>query len=220
MPIKPEIIEEMLKNIGLLKDAQIKEALRQQRDTRERLGLILLRNGYIDDENIRNVVVAQLGLRLEKLKDHKIDPGIVGKIPVVFAHHHRVVPIGFDGTSLTVATDNPFNFLAFNNFRTFLDCELKGVLTTDSDIDEFLNTYYGLKEGAPIDTLVAGMGKGQKTPFQKLGEKAAEEEAPVVKLVSLLIPGIQHMQRNLIYKPLQTHVKPFLSITIGLKLRI
>ena len=50
MPIKPQIIEEMLKSIGLLENEQIKDALRQQRDTRERLGLILLRKGYIADE--------------------------------------------------------------------------------------------------------------------------------------------------------------------------
>ena len=48
MPIMPpteEAVKEMLKGTGLLKSDEIKDALRLQRDTRERLGLILLRKG-------------------------------------------------------------------------------------------------------------------------------------------------------------------------------
>lgn len=191
MAIKPEVIEEMLKGIGLLKANHIKEALRLQRDTRERLGLILLREGYISDENIRDLVTTQLGIGFETIRNLKIDPGIIGKIPVAFAHHHRVIPLNSTDNILTIATDNPFNFLAFNNFKSFLGYDIEGTLTTDQDIDELLDNYYALKEEAPIDTLVAGMGKGAKVTLRgrAIKEEAVpkEEETPVVKLVGLLM---------------------------------
>ena len=150
MAIRPQIIEKMLKSVGLLKDEQIKDALRQQRDTRERLSLILLTKDYIKDENIRNMAVMQLGIKLEKIKDVKIDQHIIRKVPVTFAHHHRIIPVSFDNNTLTLATDNPFNFLAFTNFKAFLGCEVNGILTAEQDINELLDIHYGLKEGAPI----------------------------------------------------------------------
>ena len=189
MPIRPEVIEEMLKSIGLLKEEQIRKALRQQRDTRKRLGLILLSEGYISDENIRNMVVTQLGVKLEKISNIKIDKDIIRKVPVTFAHHHRVIALGFEGDTITLATDNPFNFLAFNNFKVFLGHEIQGVLTESGDIDESLQIHYVMKEGAPIDALVAGMGKQQKVTLREMKEHkpVSEKETPVVKLVSLLI---------------------------------
>jgi type II secretion system protein E len=191
MAIKPEIIEEMLKAIGLLKAEQIKEVLRLQRDTRERLGLILSRKGYITDENILNLVVTQLGAKIEEVKGLKIEPEVLKKVTVTFAQHHRVIPLKFGDNSLILATDNVFNFLAFGNFKTFLNFDIEGVLITEKDIDELLNRYYSVKEGAPIDTLVAGMDKRRKAPLAKLKEKkelpGEEEETPVIKLVSLLV---------------------------------
>lgn len=190
MPIKPEIIAEMLKGVGLLKAEHIKEALRIQRDTRERLGLILFKKGYINDEDILNLVIAQLGTGPEETKSLKIDPEIIKKVPLSFAHHHRIIPIKFDDNILTVATDNPFNFLAFNNFKIFLNCGIEGILTKNEDINELLDRYYGLKEGAPITAFVAGMGETQKLTLREIEEAqplTKKEETPVVKLVSLLI---------------------------------
>lgn len=190
MAIKPEIIEEMLKGIGLLKAEQIKEALRLQRDTRERLSLILLKSGYINDENIRNLVITQLGTKLEETRNLKIESEIIRKVPMTFAHHHRVVPVNFDNNILTIATDNPFNFLAFDNFKAFFGYEIEGILTTDQDISVLLDKYYGFKEGAPIDALIAGMGKREKMASGEIKEEKPpekEKETPVVRLVSLLM---------------------------------
>ena len=206
MSIKPKVIEEMLKSIGLLKPEQIKDALRMQRDTRERLGLILLQKGYIKDENIRNLVVTQLGIKLEGVESIPVDSEIVKKIPMTFAHHHRVVPVRFDNGILTIATDNPFNLLALNNFKGFFDYEIEGVLTSEDDIDELLDKYYGLREGAPIDALVAGMGKRQKVTYKTISEEkaVAEEETPVVKLVSLLIAeGFKKRASDIHIEPLE-----------------
>lgn len=192
MSIKPEIIEEMLKGTGLLRADEIRDALRLQRDTRERLGLILLRKGYISDENIRSVVTAQIGIETEKTENLKIESDTLRKVPMTFAHHHRVIPIKFENDILTIATDNPFNFLAFGNFKFFLGHKIEGILTAEQDVDDLLGKYYGLKEGAPIDALVSGMDSHKKVALREIeGENAhplsKEEETPVIKLVSLLI---------------------------------
>ena len=190
--MKSETIEEMLKSIGLVTASQIKDSLRAQRDSRERLGLILLRKGYINDENIRNIVATQLGVNIEETQNLKIEPEIIRKIPTTFAHHHRVIPIKQDNDTLTIATDNPFNFLAFDNFRLFFGYKIEGILTKEQDINDLMVKYYGVKNGAPLDVFVAGMDdKDKKVTLRDVTEEkdrtVKEAETPVVKLVSLLI---------------------------------
>lgn len=193
MIIRPVVIEEMLKGIGLVRAEEIKEALHIQRDTRERLGLIFLKKGYISDENIRDLVVAQLGVGIEEIRDLEIDQEVIKKVPSAFVHQHRVIPTNFSNNVITLATDNPFNFLAFNNFKSFLGYDIDGMLTSEKDIDELLKRYYSKREEAPLDTFVAGMEKKKKAAAGESEEElipkliAKEEDAPVVKLVSLLI---------------------------------
>jgi len=191
MYVRPEAIETMLKSTGLLKAEHLKAALREQRDTRERLSFIMLRNGYISDENIGEAVASQIGVKLESVGDTKIDLEVAKRAPTAFVHHHRVVPIGVEGDSLTLATDNPFNFLAFGNFKTFLGFnKIKGVLASSEDIDKLLGRYYASREGMPFENIIAGMDKREdKVVLREAAEKkiSADEDAPVVKLVSLLI---------------------------------
>jgi len=195
MAIKPEIIKETLKSIGLIKEKQLAEALREQKETRERLGLILVKKGYIKDEDIRNAVMTQLGIRPEETRNVHMEPEILRRAPSAFVHHHRVVPIKIENNTLTLATDNPFNFLAFENFKHFLGCEhIEGVLTTERDITALLEKYYSLKEETPINTFLAGMDKRDTALLKDATEKKLppkekeeEEETPIIKLVSLLI---------------------------------
>ncbi|MEA3305980.1 MAG: type II secretion system ATPase GspE, partial [Candidatus Omnitrophota bacterium] len=191
MTVKPETIEEMLKSIGLLTAWQIKDALRSQRNSKERLGLILLQKGYIKDENITSIVATQLGINIEETQHLEIKQDIIRKVSAAFAHHHRVIPIKHNNDILTIATDNPFNFLAFGNFKFLLGCKIEGVLTKERDMDELLERYYGIKNGAFLDVFVAGMDEDKKAALEGAGKEKApaskEEETPVVKLVSLLI---------------------------------
>ncbi len=191
MAVKAKAVEEMLKNIGLIRAGDIEEALRSQRETKERLGLILLRKGVIANENITDVVIAQLGISLVSLQAKIVEQDVVSRVPLTFAHHHRAVPISQNNGVLTLATDNPFNFSALGNFKLFLGFPVEAVLSTTVDVDEFLDKYYGMKDGAVIDTVMKDMGRHDKLAFHDMQEQEEgileEDTAPVVKLVNLLI---------------------------------
>ncbi len=194
MTIRPKKIEEMLKGIGLLTAAEIKEAQDIQRGTHERLGHILTIKGYISDEKIQDLVLTQLGIKPEETRALDLAPDIISKVAKDFARAHRVVPISLAKNILTVATDNPFNFLAFENFKGFLGYTVEGVLTPEEDMDALLKKYYPSQgESVPAGRFLDGMG-GKEEGVSADGVKtegveapSTEEEAPVVRLVGLLI---------------------------------
>lgn len=217
-PIRPKMIEEMFEGIGLLRADQIKEALGIQRATGQRLGQILLEKGYINDENIRHLVADQLGIICEEIKNLSIDAEVLNKIPQEFAETHRIIAIRFSANTLTIATDNPFNFLAFDNFRSFFGYELEGILTNTEDIDEILTKYRIRKEEIPLGHLVTGIEKRDKEVLEEIKEgeapeKAAsevtpEEEAPIVRLVSLLIAeAVKKRASDIHIEPLENKLR-------------
>jgi len=215
MSIRPKKIEEMLKGIGLLTAEQIKEALALQRDTKERLGQILMIKGYITDEKIQDLVLKQLGIPPEKTRDLDISPGIISKVSHGFALAHHVVPISLSNNILTIATDNPFNFLAFRNFKEFLGCIVEGVLTSEEDMDELLRKYYvSGAEALPAGRFLAGMGNKEaealadKVKEQPIAKVPHEEDAPVVRLVGLLISeAVKKRASDVHIEPLESKLR-------------
>ncbi|MBL7071174.1 MAG: type II secretion system ATPase GspE [Candidatus Omnitrophica bacterium] len=215
MPIKPKKIEDMLKGLGFLKAAEIKEGLSIQRETKERLGRILLVKGYINDENILDLVLVQLGIGPEETKDIEIAPEVISKIPPYFAKAHRIIPIRFYKNTVTIATDNPFNFLAFENFSEFLGFRIEGVLSSAKDVGDLLEKYYPSEEGQqPVSRIISNIpGDDQDAAADLIKQRdipklKPDDDAPVVRLVSLLIgEAVKKRSSDIHIEPLENKLR-------------
>lgn len=186
-----KLIGEILENLGLVTRAQIEEALQIQRKTGERLGQILVRLGYISSEDVCRGLATQFGLEPIKLSDKTIPPEVIAKVPQDLAKRHRLVPIKAEADTLTVAIADPLNLFAVDNLKLVLGCEVKAVLSPEGEVNRAIDRYYGPEE-AMVDRMIRELAiidaKTLKKEYVKeLGGGVSEEEAPVVRLVSLLI---------------------------------
>ncbi|MBN1871312.1 MAG: type II secretion system ATPase GspE [Candidatus Omnitrophica bacterium] len=213
MPIKPKIIYEMLRGIGLIDPKHINEALHIQRNTRMPLGEILKSKGYIKDDKILDLVTAQLHIKLADTNNIIIGPEVIETIPANFAFKHHIIPIELKDDTIIIATDNVFNFLAFDNFRAFFNRDIEGILTYESHITHLLDKYYEKKDDLPINVLVAGMEDEEKTDVQaqdilkKLTTKE-KDDTPVVKLVGLLISeAVRRRASDIHIEPLEENLR-------------
>ncbi len=191
MAIKPKIIAETLKTIGLLTEEDIDDALRVQRETKERLSSIMVQKGYIASESLGSVVAPQLGLVPEDIASRQISQEVLNMVNIPVVATHRIIPVKFEKDVLTLATDNPFNFLAIDNLRVILKNRIELIYVTESEMNTHLEKFYAIKDGTAMVSLMETMEKPTSAePVKKvLGMPAIpkEEEAPVVKLVSLII---------------------------------
>ena len=112
-----EIVKEIVKNIGLLDDQKIQRALDEQFNTKERLAKIMVRLGYVANENVGNALIPQLGILPLAIKIDLIDLKAVNVISPQLAVSHRVVPFKLQAKTLFLATDDPINFLASDFFE-------------------------------------------------------------------------------------------------------
>ncbi len=183
-----KIISEGLKNLGVVKEDQIRQALKQQRTSGLRFSQVLVKLGLIASENIAKSLISQFGIKPAKIDCPEIPSAASKKVDYQFAAQHRVIALNFEKDTLTLATDNLFNFLAVDNLEEFLHAKLDLVFVETKEFNVCLEKIYGEKAGKESPEF-------KEKEKQKLGSEflrqamsvSGKEEAPVVKLVSLLL---------------------------------
>ncbi|MCQ9208659.1 MAG: Flp pilus assembly complex ATPase component TadA [Omnitrophica bacterium] len=173
-------ISEGLKNLGIIKEHQIQEALKLQRSHRRRLGQALVELGFIASENIASSLVSQFGISPVNLKAEQIPQEAIELVSYELAALHRVVPVKVEKGILTLATDNLFNFLAVNNLQKFLQNEIEMIYVREDSFNSCLDKIYGEKDKKKE--------KPTASEFLRQAQSVTgKDEAPIVKLVSLLL---------------------------------
>jgi type II secretion system protein E len=199
MPKIEELVKAIFRNLGILQDEQIKAGLKEQLKTKERLGAILLRLGYLNKEDVTEAFFSQLGVSPLLLRDQNLPPEVVSQLEPLFAKTQRLMPLKKEGETLVLATDNIFNFLALANLEVMLNQKLRLVLSVKDELDFVLQKYYGAKEEAQTaeQTLKAAQAGSQLSAGQ------SSEEMPIVQLVQQIIQEAVEKRAS------DIHLEPF-----------
>jgi DNA-binding response OmpR family regulator len=88
-------LDKILLRQGLVTDDQIKQALMRQRSRGGRLGSHLFFFRFLSEEQLVNALAEQLGVPGVKLNDMQIPDEVIGKVPVNLVDKFNVVPFAF-----------------------------------------------------------------------------------------------------------------------------
>jgi len=198
---KYQKLGDLLIKEGLITEEHLKKALEIQAKQGGRLGEILVNMGVIKEEQMVNVLAKQLGIPYFSLGTGMLKPatdqGLETLIPKEFAIKNLVLPLSRVLKSLTCAMYDPLDLVLIDNLRKITGCEINPVVATKSDIIKAIEEFYGkqvfLKEAVEASYEVsaqeiepiAGLEEGEELSLNALIAQA--EEAPVVKLVDLII---------------------------------
>ena len=190
---------EVLINEGMVTADQIKEALSLQSKDGGKLGEILVKLGYIDEEQIVYALSKQLSIPRVSLSSGGLKPRSDEKlkevIPYNFALRNLVFPLSRDLNVLTVAIFDPLDLILIDNLRKLTGYEINPVVSTRSDIIKAIENFYGKEKAfqeaieASYDSKDEGLETVESNEVQLSLDRliAKTEEAPVVKLVDLII---------------------------------
>src|SRR5437870_13052507 len=92
---------------GLLTPAQLQKALSEQRGSTEKLGSILIKLGFINEEQLIGFLSRQYGVPSITLAQLAIDPTVLRLVPAPIAKKYEVIPVRKMGSSLAVAMADP-----------------------------------------------------------------------------------------------------------------
>ena len=171
---------------GLITADQLAAARREQERSGKSLGRAVVDLGFMKEPDLVAALARQLDLDFVDLGEHQIDPSAASLVPEQMARRHRTLPIGFDGERLVVATSDPANVFALDDIRTVTGRDVKPVVATAVDIDSAIRRFGHFEQS--VEEAVSDATTSAEEDEKALENlPAAVEEAPIVRLVNLLI---------------------------------
>jgi type IV pilus assembly protein PilB len=180
-------IGEMLVAGGLIKEEQLMRALEEQKKRGGKVGEILVDLGFISEHNMATFLARQLHLPYIEIEKQLVDPDSVKMIPAEMARRITAMPLYRDKEALVVAMADPLNIFGLDDMQKAAGREIRKVVATRSDIQKAISSYYGM--GHTIDAATLDFAGETGAAFTEAVEMTGvtSEDAPVVKLVSMLI---------------------------------
>ncbi len=220
-----EKLGELLIHSGLLSQEQLGKALEVQRGTTKRIGEVLVELKLVSELDIAVQLSKQLGLPFASAASGLLSPrkgeGLEQLVSEEFARQHLVLPLSKTLNSLTVACVNPLDLIAMDNLSRVTRCDINPVVTTRADLEHAVDQFYGADsmlrqaigesyEIGQADSSAAVEGE-EGLDLDRL--KQAAEEAPVIRLVDLII------RQAIKERASDVHIEPFRG-RISLRYRI
>ena len=188
---------EMLIKAGLLTPPKLQEALEFQKTNGGKLGYNLVKLGFVKEEDITRVLSQQYGVPAINLSKVEIDDGVIKLIPSEVAQKYLIMPVSRTGATLTIAMVDPTNVFAMDDIKFMTGYNVEPVVASELAIKEAIDRYYGSIHALELKKVMDEMAQEdqdqnlellddeEEVDLQKL--EASTEEAPVVRLVNLIL---------------------------------
>jgi len=203
---------EILVDQGFMTDAQIGQALEEQKKSGKQLGKVLIEHGFIDEAKLLDVISAQIDVQRVILENINLDPAIVKLVPQEMARSYKVVPIFERDNILTVAMADPSNLRTLDHIKFKTGREVEPMLATEKEILNALDRAYAAG-GANLQEMFQGLvGDDKELELVKNNveeEQLADEEGrQVVKIVNIIInEAVAAGASDIHLEPQETHLR-------------
>jgi len=134
---------EILLDLGVISEEELRIALKEQSRTGEKLGEVITRLGFATEDEIHMAIAQQAGTRFVDLHDIIISPEALSLVPEHVAKEFKLVPIKVDDNTITIVISNPFNFKAIDTIREITGREVIVYTSKEDDIVKALENVYG-----------------------------------------------------------------------------
>jgi type IV pilus assembly protein PilB len=169
--------------------AQLQEALNYQKTNGGKLGLNLVKLGFVTDEEITSLLSKQYGVPSINLSQFEIDASVIKLIPADTAQKYQIVPLSRSGATLTIAITDPTNVFAMDDIKFMTGYNVEPVVASETAVGEAIKRYYPSSAAAPKPSAGPGMiSLSSPAPTQKKVEKPKpkpSQQADLTKAATL-----------------------------------
>jgi type IV pilus assembly protein PilB len=225
-------IGELLLKEKRITPAQLQEALNHQKANGGKVGVNLVRLGFVTDEEITELLSRQYGVPSINLSQFDIDAAVIKLIPPETVQKYQIIPLSRSGATLTIAITDPTNVFAMDDIKFMTGYNVEPVVASETAVLEAIQRYYsngGSRNGKKEAATPAAQANLNSAATMELVSKALEDvaieddvevleeleqidvaslekqsgEAPVIRLVNLmLMSAIQKAASDI-------HIEPY-----------
>ena len=202
-------IGEILIHLGKLSDSQLQEALVEQKNTKEKLGLVLIKNDIISEDDLVTVYSMQLGYqKAEKDMLYNVKQEAASLVPEEFARQNAVLALSKSESSIIVAMEDPEDISCIDSLKRLTGLNPEVLEAGPTELSKALDEVYGeIKKTGEVQEVIEGIKviSGDEDHQEEVDlspDSVDAEDAPIVKLVNMIL------QESIKERATDIHVEP------------
>ncbi len=197
--VKTKRLGQILVEVGIVTEDKLDMALREQRQTGEKLGMALQRLGICSEKEIAKVLAGQAGVECVDVAHTEVTKEALALVTREFAEQKSLLPIRLNGSTLQVAMANPLDLPTTDELTRLTGKYIEVVHAPESEIKDAQVRHYGLHAD---DSSEAPHLIEQARQALASGMKLGEEDSPFIRLVDMLI------RRGVVEGATDIHIEP------------
>jgi len=202
-PIRKRIGEILIER-GKLDAGGLDRALRLQQETHEKLGVLLVTLGLVAQRDVAEALAHQLGMPLVEAAGYPELPILEERVSARFLRDARVLPLAEGEHELVLAMADPTDSYTISAFEMVTGLKVRPQVAIPTELEAALERLYGAGKSA-LGQIMGDVEQRDDLAFdadvQHLKDLASE--APVIRLVSLIITNALEMRAS------DIHIEPF-----------
>ena len=188
-------IGEALRKTALITNDQLQKALLLQRESKKRLGTLLVELGCINEDQVAHALAAQFSLPIIDCSTHTFESALPSIVPRETAEAKRILPLELSGNKLRLAMTDPCDWQAVDDlsFRTGLIVNV--AVASEGSLVKGIERCYGATDN--LWELISQFSADDKAEFiQERDDDQSElnvnslykssESKPIVRLVNMI----------------------------------
>ncbi|HEV2085102.1 MAG TPA: type IV-A pilus assembly ATPase PilB [Gemmatimonadales bacterium] len=199
---------EILLREGLVTREQLAQALTEQKNSKHRLGYVLVKLGLVQELEITKVLARQYRMPAVDLTRFEVDPKIIKLVPAEMATKSVVLPLKREGRTLTVAMADPTDLGLLEDLKFITRFDLFPVIAGEYTLRNLIEKHYESSDQQLQSILKDMEDTGEDVEVVEAEEdetvtQAQIDDAPVVKLINgLLTDAVRRGASDI-------HIEPF-----------
>jgi len=196
-------IGDLLVEKNMITETQLAHALQEQKLSGRKLGNQLVDLGYVDENELLNLLSTQLQIPFVQLKQFRFDKDLVQTLPETSARRYRVMVLREDFDGLLLGMADPTDIFCLDELQRILQKNLKPAVVRESELLDILDIAYS--HASEIASLAGELDEELQesaVDFDDFIADSIDSDAPVVKLLQKIF------EEALTNKASDIHIEP------------
>jgi MSHA biogenesis protein MshE len=194
---------ELLIEQKVINEAQLTQALAEQKRTGRKLGRVLTDLGIVEEQQLNDALARHLQIPFVDLRQLSLDQATVRLLPEALARRFRALVLQQDKNGITVGMADPTDLFVYDELAARLKQPLRIALVRESELLRTMDIVYRRTEQiASIALEVREELRSDDIDLMQLAVDESSSDAPVIRLIQNIFQDAVNMRAS------DVHIEP------------
>ena len=191
----------------VISQGQLESALKAQKSTGRKLGNTLVELGYVDEDDLLNILSKQLQIPFVQLRHYQFNNSLVKRLPEAQARRLRSIVLAEQKGKLLVGMTDPMDIYAYDELTRLLQMPVEMAVVRESELLTALDQVYRRSDeiASLAEELEGELGEDE-FDLADMSDQSEQSETAVVKLLQTLF------EDAIIARSSDIHIEPDESV--------